>query len=166
MTKQADGVDPGPIEHVRIWPAVRKMTGDATFGLDYVMFILKWTGHLGMALGADEVLLCRRALKLLPKAPVRLMTVGAQHQSLFHFMAEYGGELSPLFIVTLKAQLRLGGCKQILRLGRSMNAVAPNAAYMVPGMNRALKDYMLAGVALQAAIVYLHRIGLCRVEDL
>lgn len=69
------------------------MTGNATFGLDYIVFKAKWTGYLGMALGADEVLLCSEALKLLTIAPVGFVTIGATNQPLYCFVAERLGKV-------------------------------------------------------------------------
>lgn len=70
-----------------------RMTSNATFGLDYVVFILEWTGHFGMALGADEVLLGSEMLKPLSKATVGLMTVRTQNYSLNYLVMEMLGEL-------------------------------------------------------------------------
>ena len=78
---------------MRIRPAVGRMTSNATFGLDNVVFILELPGHLGMALGADEVLLCRESLKLLSKATMGLVTIGAQNYSLNYLMPESRREL-------------------------------------------------------------------------
>lgn len=77
MAQQADRVNPRPIQQVRIRAAVRNMACGTTFGLDDRVFILEWPGHFGVALRADDVLLCGRALKLLSKAAVGLVTVGA-----------------------------------------------------------------------------------------
>src|SRR5664279_3525525 len=63
MAEQADGVDLGPIQHVRIRPAMRNVAGGAAFGLHHRMFIHKRSGDFRVALRADDVLLRGRPLK-------------------------------------------------------------------------------------------------------
>lgn len=81
-------------------------------------------------------------------------------------MTERLGELRPLFVMALKAEVRLSDREEMFRCPRGMDAVAANAAHITPAVGRALKDRVLACVALQATIVYLSGRGFCRVEDL
>lgn len=68
--------------------------------------------------------------------------------------------------MALKAEVRLRVSEQMFGFMRRMDAMATNAAHIALAMSRALIDHVLAGVALQAAIVYLCGWGLCRIEDL
>ncbi len=77
MAQQADGVDLGAIEKVRILSALRKVASGAAFGLHYGMFIYKGPGDFRVALRADDVLLRGRQLKLISNSAVWFMTVRA-----------------------------------------------------------------------------------------
>lgn len=142
------------------------MACGTTLCLDDSVLILEWPGHFSVALGADDVLLCGRALKLLSKAAVGLVTVGAQDQAFYYLVTERRGELGPLILMTLKAEVRLSVREEMFRFTRRMDAMATNTAHITLAMSRALIDHVLAGVALQAAIVYLCGWGLCRIEYL
>ena len=131
------------------------MAGRATFGFEYRVFMLEWAGHFRVALCADKVLLCGRALKLLSEAAVGFVTVRAQDQPLKDSVTERGGKLCPLFIVALEAQVRLGCGEEMFRFVRGVNTVTADATYVASSMSRALKGYVLPGVAFQANIVYL-----------
>ena len=113
MTKQTNRVNRGPIQHVRIRPAVGKMASRAAFGFDDGMFVLERAGHFGMALGANHVLLYGGTLMLLSETAVGFVTVRAKDQALNYLVAGYRRELRPLFVVTFKAELRLRGGKKM-----------------------------------------------------
>lgn len=68
--------------------------------------------------------------------------------------------------MALKTEIRLSVREEMFGFVRSMDAVASNTAHIALAMSRVLIDHVLAGVALQAAIVYLCGWGLCRIEDL
>jgi hypothetical protein len=141
------------------------MTSNATFGLDNVVFILEWPGHFRVALGADEILLCRESLKLVSKAAMGLMTICAQNYSLNYLMTECRRELRPELVMALKAEIRLSDPEEIFCFVRGVDAVAANAAYLAPAMGRAFKDRVRSRVASQATIIYKLGSGLRRVED-
>lgn len=166
MTHQADRVDFGPIQHVRIRSAVREVACRTTFGLDHCVFIHKWSGHFGMALRADYVLMRGIPRKLLSKCSVRLVAVRAQDQSFFYLVAGGHGELRLDVAVALKAELRLSDREQMFRRPGTVDAVAPDAAHIALAVSRAFKDRVLARMATQATIVYLPGRGYCRVENL
>jgi hypothetical protein len=70
-------------------------------------------------------------------------------------VTERGGELGLLFLVTLETDLWLRDREQMFRFVRGMDAVTADAGYRAPAVSGALKQHMLAGVALQARIVCL-----------
>lgn len=142
------------------------MTCGTTFGLDYSVFILEWPGDFSVALGADDLLLCRRPLKLLSKAAVGLVTVGAQDHASYYLVTEGRGELGSLILMALKAEVWLRNGKEMPGFVRGMHAVAANTAHIALAMSCALIDHVLARVALQATVVYLLGSGVRRVEDL
>lgn len=92
MTQKADRVDPAPIQHVLIRAAVRKMARCAALGLDDCVFILEWPGDFDVAFGAHNVFLRRKALQLLAKRAVGLVTVRTQDQTLYYLVTEGRGE--------------------------------------------------------------------------
>lgn len=69
------------------------MACGTTLGLDYSVLILEWPGHFGVALGADDVLLCGRPLKLLSEAAVGLVTIRARDHTLYYLVTKRRGEL-------------------------------------------------------------------------
>jgi hypothetical protein len=107
MAQQADGVDLGTIEKVRIPSAMRKVASGAAFGLHHGMFIQKGPGDFRVALRADDVLLRGRRLELISNSAVWFMTISAQDYPLFHLMTGGHGECGLLVIMALKTELRL-----------------------------------------------------------
>ena len=107
VAQQADGVDLGAIEEVRILSAVRKVASGAAFGLHYGMFIQKGPADFRVALRADDVLLRGRQLKIISNSAAWFMTISAQDYPLFHLMTGGHGECGPLVIMALQTDLRL-----------------------------------------------------------
>jgi hypothetical protein len=166
VTKQADRADTGPIQHMRVRPAVGDMASSATFGFDDGVFILKGSRHICVALSADDELLRGRPGNPLSETSVGFVTVRAQNQPFNHVVPERRRELRFLFLVALKAEIRLGCFEQMFRIAGGMNAVTGNAGYVAAAMRRGLEDYMLAGMALKARLVPLFRSGPGWIEDL
>ena len=140
MAEQADGVDLGPIQHVRIRPAMRNVAGGAAFGLHHRMFIHKRSGDFRVALRADDVLLRGRPLKPPSDSAVWLVADDAEDQSLRYSVTGGHGELRPFVFVALKAELRLRGFEQIFGFTSAMDAMAAGAAFIALTVGRALKD--------------------------
>ena len=138
------------IEQPRIRSAVREVAGRAAFGLDDIVLIDKRPGCLGVALGADRIHLRRGTKILLVECAVRIVAVGALHQSFFHLVMEGHVELRLGVGVALEAEFRLRNLQQLLLVFAVMNAVAADAAHVVLAVRRALEVGMLALVAAQA----------------
>jgi len=111
------------------------MACGTTFGLDYSVFILEWPGHFGVAVGADDLLLGRRLVKLLSKATVGFVTVRAQDHTLYYLVTKRRGELRPLILMTLKAEFRLSVREEMFGFMRGMDAVTANAAYIASAVS-------------------------------
>jgi len=77
VTLQAQRVDIVAGEQPRVWRAMREMAGSATLGLQRRMLVHKRAGSLGMALGADRVLIHRRLEHLVLKRAMRIVAIAA-----------------------------------------------------------------------------------------
>ena len=106
---QADRVHVGAVQQPWIRSAVRSVASGAPFGLDHRVLIHKRPGRLGVALGANRILLRRRPQSLLAKRAMRVVAIGALYQSLFHFVMERHGELRLHVGVALETELWLFG---------------------------------------------------------
>jgi hypothetical protein len=108
-----------------------------------------------VALCADKILLRSESRKLLSKAAMGFVAVRAKDKPFHHLVMRRLGELRSLIFMALKAEARLGGEEQISRFVRRVDAMAADAAYIVPAMCCAFKDGMLACMTLQAFSVHL-----------
>ncbi len=81
-------VDIRNVQQPGILGTMRRVTGKAAFRLYRSMFEYKWAPCFRVALGADHVLISRRAELMVAKGPMRVVTVGALHQTFVHLMVE------------------------------------------------------------------------------
>lgn len=106
MAQQADRVDLGAIEKVRILSTMRRVASGATFGFHHGMLIDKRPGDFRVAFRACDVLR-GRALKLISRSAMWFMTICTQNYPLFNLVTGGHGECCLLVIVALIAELRL-----------------------------------------------------------
>ncbi len=85
---QAQQVDLGALQQARIGRTMRRVAGDAAFGLDRLVLERERTRLVGVALEADFILRRRRPQLLGQKSAVLVVAVGALHQSLVDAMPE------------------------------------------------------------------------------
>jgi hypothetical protein len=140
------------------------MACDATLGLDHVVLVDKWACGLGVALGADRILLRARLQALLVERPVGIVAIGALDESLFHFVMEGHVELRPGIGVALEAELRLRNLEQVLLVFAGVYAMAAYTADIGLAVTGALKVGVLTLVASQAACIHFLGIGFGGVE--
>lgn len=166
MALEADRVDVGAVQQPWIRSAVRGVACGTPFGLDDRVLIDKRPGRLGVTLGANRILLRRRPQAFLAERAMRVVAIGALHQSLFHLVMERHGELRLHVGMALEAEHRLSGFQQMLGGCARVNAVAANAADVAFAVGRALKVRVLALVATEARLVDFLCGAFGRVEDL
>lgn len=77
VAAEAQRVQIADVEQARVGRPVRRMARDAALGLDHGMLKDKWTCGLGMALGADCVLIGSRLQLLAFEGAMRIVTIAA-----------------------------------------------------------------------------------------
>ena len=165
MALVAEGVDRRHIQQPRILRSVRCVATHASFRLDCGMLVHEWSACLGVALGANRILIRCGLEVVVPEGAVSIMAVAALDQTLIHLVVERHIECRLHVGVALEAERRLRSLEQCILLA-VVDVVATGAADVGLGVRRTVKVGMRASVALQAGRVHLFRGGLGRVEDL
>ena len=101
---QADDVQVAGFDQTRIWRAMGRMAGHATLGFDRLVLKNKGSLFVRMAGVADLISRGCRAQLLADKSAVRVVTIRALNQSLFHPMVERHVELRFDLLVTAVTQ--------------------------------------------------------------
>ena len=153
------------VQQPRILRSVRRMAGRAALCPHRSVFKRKWPAHIGVALGADRVLVFGGSLVVGQERPVHIVAVGALDQTFIHLVVNGHVELSLLVCVALVAERGLRGLEQLLFLA-TVDVVATGAADVGLGMRRTVEVGVRARVALQAGGVNLFLRVLGGVEDL
>jgi hypothetical protein len=133
------------------------VAGYAALGLDHRVLKNKWAGSLGMALGADGILIGSGLQLLAVEGAMRIMAVAASHKSFIHFVVEWLSESRPYVRVAGVAKLGLLHFEKIGFAFEGMRAMTIRAAYVGVAMRRALEVRVRTGVAGQTARVNLLR---------
>ena len=85
------------------------------------MFVDKRPRGLRMALRANRIFIRRRLDVIRPEGPMRIVAVGALHQSFVHLVMERLAESRLHVAVAAKAELRLGSLEQVWVLPRYLD---------------------------------------------
>jgi hypothetical protein len=163
---QANRVHVRSIQQTRIRTTVRRVAGNAAFGLDHIVLIHKRSSRFGVALGADRILLRSRLEALAPKRSVGVVAVGALDQAFLHLVMERHIELRLDIGVALETQLRLRDLEEMVPIRAGVNAVTTDAAHIRFAVTRALEVGMLSRVAAETLRVHILGRRLGGIEDL
>ena len=155
MALQANDVQIAGLNQSGIRRTVWRMAGHATLGFDRLVLKNKGSLFVRMAGVADLISRGCRAQLLADKSAVRVVTIRALNQSLFHPMVERHVELRFDLLVTAVTQSGLSLGQEELILHSTVNGVATQAAQVILAMRRAGKVHVISArrVAFQAALV-------------
>ena len=113
---------------------MRRVATQAPFRLHSCMLINEWPARLGMALGADRILIGRRLYVVVPKGAVYVMTVAALDQPFVHLVVERHIERRFCVAVALEAKRGLRSLQKRFPVPFGVDAVATDAADARLGM--------------------------------
>ena len=88
VAPEAQRVQIANVQQARVGRSVRRVARDAALGLDYGMLKDKRTCGLGVALGADRVLIGSRLQLLAFESAMRIVTIAAAQQPFIDFVME------------------------------------------------------------------------------
>src|SRR5271169_4411151 len=129
---------------------VRSVASQTSFGLDRDVFIDERPARLGVALGADRVLVGRGLQVVGSEGAVHVVAIAARDQAFVHLVVEGHIERRLSIGVALEAERRLRSLQQRFFFLALMNAVTANTADLRLGMGRAVKVRVRARVTGQA----------------
>ena len=92
VAPEAQRVQIADVQQARVGRPMRRVARDAALGLDHGMLKDKWPCGLGVALGADLVLIGSRLQLLAFESAVRIMTIATSQQPFIDFVMERLGE--------------------------------------------------------------------------
>jgi len=161
----AQSGDSRHIQQTRVLGSVGRMASRASLHLDGCMFEHERSARLGVALGANRVLIGGGLQIVVSEGPVNVVTVAALDQAFVHLVMEGHVEVRLDVGVALEAELGLTGLQQVLILG-GMNIVTADAAHIGLGVGCASEVLVLAFVAAQALLVHFGSRCLGGIEDL
>jgi len=138
------------VQQAGVLGTVRSVASQAPLGLDRDVFIDERPARLGVALGADRVLVGRGLHVVGPEGAVHVVAIAAHDQAFVHLVVERHIERRLSVGVALEAELRLRSLQQIFFLLALMNAVAANTADLRLGVGRAVKVRVRSRVTGQA----------------
>ena len=124
MASQTQLVDRAVLQQPRIRRTVRCMTGRASFGFYRSVFVSKRPLLIHVALNASGVGAGRESGLLQLETAMRIVTIGALHETLVDAVLKRHGELRPHGQVAGIAQIVLPGRQQKFRRRRLMNQMA------------------------------------------
>jgi len=166
MALVAEHVDGRHVQQPRVLRTVGRVAAHATLSLDRSVLVHKGSARLGVALGADGILIGRSPEVVGLEGAVRIVAVAAADRAFIHRMVEGHIEGGLLIAVALEAELGLFCLKQLLGRFRSVDAVAAQAADVRFGMRGAIEVGMGAGVAAEAGVIDLLRAEFFEALDL
>ena len=144
---------------------MRCVATHASLRLDRNMLVHKRSTHIGVALGADPILVSRRLQVAVLEGAVNVVTVAALDQALVNLMMEGHAEGWFHIAVALEAKRGLRSLEQCILLA-AVNAMAAGAADVGLGVRRAIEIRMRARVAAQALGIDVFGGGLGGIEYL
>src|SRR6202167_5795199 len=126
------------VQQAGVLGTVWSVASHTPLGLDRDVFIDERPARLGVALGADRVLVGRGPHAVGSKGAVHVVAIAAQDQAFVHLVVERHIERRLSVGVALEAERRLRSLQQSFFLAL-MNAVAAGTADLRLGVGRAVK---------------------------
>ncbi len=166
VTLVAERVDGRHVEQARVLGPMRSVASHTPLGLDRDVFKDERPARLGVALGADRVLVGRRPQVVGQEGAVHVVAIAARDQAFLHLVMEGHVERRLSIGVALEAERRLLSLQQVLFFLALMNAVAANAADVRLGVGRAVKVRVRVRVTGEAHGVILFNRVLRGIENL
>jgi len=143
------------VQQAGVLGTVRSVTSQTPLGLDRDVFIDERPARLGVALGADRVLVGRGLQVVGSEGAVHVVAIAARDQAFVHLVVERHIERGLRVGVALEAERRLRNLQQIFFFLVLMSAVAASAADVRLGVGRAVKVRVRSRVTGQALGIYL-----------
>jgi len=138
------------VQQAGVLGTVRSVASQTALGLDRDMFIDERPARLGVALGADRVLVGRGLHVVGSEGAVHVVAIAARDQAFVHLVVEWHIERRLSVGVALEAERRLRSLQQLFFFLALMNAVAANTADLRLGVGRAVKVRVRSRVTGQA----------------
>ncbi len=145
----AERVDGRHVQQAGVLGTVRSVASQTPLGFDRDVFIDERPARLGVALGADHVLVGRGLQVVGPEGAVHVVAIAAHDQAFVHLVVERHIERRLSVGVALEAERRLRSLQQLFFLAM-MNAVAAGTADVRLGVGRAVKVRVRSRVTGQA----------------
>ena len=156
MALVAQRVDIRHVQQPGVLRSMRCVARQASLRLDRSVLVHVRPAYLGVAFGADRILIGCRLQIAVPEGAVNVMTVGALDEALVHPVMEGHIECRLHIIVALEAERGLRRLEQRLFLA-AVDVVATDAADGGLGMGRTVEVGMRSRVAGQACLLYTSR---------
>src|ERR1700685_924930 len=150
MALVAERVDGRHVQQAGVLGTVRSVASQAPLGLDRDVFIDERPARLGVALGADRVLVGRGLQVVGSEGAVHVVAIAAHDQAFVHLVVERHIERRLRVGVALEAERRLRSLQPRLFFLALMSAVAANTAELCLGVGRAVKVRVRSRVTGQA----------------
>src|ERR1700683_2008990 len=138
------------VQQAGVLGTVRSGASQTPLGLDRDVFIDERPARLGVALGADRVLVGRGLHVVGSESAVHVVAIAARDQAFVHLVVERHIERRLSVGVALEAERRLRSLQQLFFFLALMNAVAANTADVRLGVGRAVKVRVRSRVTGQA----------------
>ena len=145
----AERVDGRHVQQAGVLGTVRSVASQAPLGLDRDVFIDERPARLGVAFGADRVLVGRGLQVVSSEGAVHVVAIAARDQAFVHLVVERHIERRLSVGVALEAELRLRSLQQRFFLAL-VNAVATGTADLRLGVGRTVKVRVRSRVTGQA----------------
>src|SRR5208283_773783 len=146
----AERVDGRHVQKAGVLGTVRSVASQTPLGLDRDVFIDERPARLGVALGADRVLVGRGLHVVGSEGAVHVVAIAARDQAFVHLVVERHIERRLSVGVALEAERRLRSLEQRFFFLALMNAVAAGTADVRLGVGRAVKVRVRSRVTGQA----------------
>ena len=146
----AERVDGRHVQQAGVLGTVRRMASQTPLGLDRDVFKDERPARLGVALGADRVLVGRGLQVVGSEGAVHVVAIAARDQAFVHLVVERHIERRLSVGVALEAERGLGSLQQTFFFLALMNAVAADTADVRLGVGRAVKVRVRCRVTGQA----------------
>lgn len=138
------------VQQAGVLGTVRSVASQTPLGLDRDVFIDERPARLGVALGADRVLVGRGLHVVGSEGAVHVVAIAARDQAFIHLVVERHIERGLSVGVALEAESRLRNLQQIFFFLALMSAMAADTADVRLGVGRAVKVRVRSRVTGQA----------------
>src|SRR5580704_2443563 len=138
------------VQQAGVLGTVRSVASYTPLGLDRDVFIDERPARLGVALGADRVLVGRGLHVVGSEGAMHVVAIAARDQAFVHLVVERHIERRLSVGVALEAERRLRSLQQLFFFFDLMNAVAADTADLRLGVGRAVKVRVRSRVTGQA----------------